>query len=80
MTKLLVEVVPLCLLDFLRLVSIFKLTMEFTDVDVTEIVFKERLAKQEYCMIFLVIIRGKTCVMRLVGKTPFWLDSTLTLL
>ncbi|OAX78608.1 hypothetical protein ACJ72_07083 [Emergomyces africanus] len=38
--------------------------MEFTDVDVTEIIFQERLAKRDYCMVFLVVIRGKACVMK----------------
>lgn len=41
--------------------------MEFTDVDVAEIIFKERLAKRDYCVIFLVVIRGKTCVMKVVS-------------
>lgn len=41
--------------------------MEFTDVDVTEIIFQERLAKRDYCMVFLVVIRGKACVMKVVG-------------
>jgi hypothetical protein len=41
--------------------------MEFTDVNVSEIIFKERLAKGEFCMIFLAIVRGKTCVMKVVG-------------
>ncbi|OAX82016.1 hypothetical protein ACJ72_03641 [Emergomyces africanus] len=36
----------------------------FTDVDVTEIIFQERLAKRTYCMVFLVVIRSKTCVMK----------------
>ncbi|OJD18421.1 hypothetical protein AJ78_01540 [Emergomyces pasteurianus Ep9510] len=38
--------------------------MDFTDVDVTEITFKEQLAKRDYCMVFLVVIRGEACVMK----------------
>lgn len=41
--------------------------MEFTNVDVPEIIFKEQLAKREFCMIFLVVIRCKTCVMKVVS-------------
>ncbi|EEP79938.1 predicted protein [Uncinocarpus reesii 1704] len=29
-----------------------------------EITFQERLAKRDYCVIFLVVVRGKTCVMK----------------
>lgn len=41
--------------------------MKFTDVDVAEIVFKERLAKRDYCVVFLVVVRGKSCVMKVVS-------------
>ncbi|OJD27502.1 hypothetical protein ACJ73_01115 [Blastomyces percursus] len=38
--------------------------MKFTNVKVAEIIFQERLAKRDYCVVFLVVIRGKTCVMK----------------
>ncbi|EAS34354.3 uncharacterized protein CIMG_05378 [Coccidioides immitis RS] len=41
----------------------FKFAIEFVDIDVSEI-FKEWLAKRKFCVTFLVIIRGKTCVMK----------------
>jgi hypothetical protein len=47
--------------------------MEFTNVKLTEIIFRERLAERDYCVIFLVVIRGKTCVMKVVGWTH-WLN------
>ena len=41
--------------------------MELMDVDLTEIIFQERLAKRAYCIIFLVKIRGADYVMKVVG-------------
>ncbi|PGH14686.1 hypothetical protein AJ79_02852 [Helicocarpus griseus UAMH5409] len=37
--------------------------MEFTDINISEVVFKEQLADRKFSMIFLVVLRGKTCVM-----------------
>ena len=34
------------------------------------------LAKREFCMVFLVIIRGRTCVMKVVSYIPFWRKYT----
>ncbi|KAK2786399.1 hypothetical protein FQN52_007856 [Onygenales sp. PD_12] len=38
--------------------------MEFSDIEVSEIVFKEQLADRKYCLILLVELRGRTCVMK----------------
>ncbi|KAK2810895.1 hypothetical protein FQN50_002486 [Emmonsiellopsis sp. PD_5] len=45
--------------------------MEFSDIDISEIVFKEQLADRKYCLILLVELRGKTCVMKVHhGRGP----------
>ncbi|EEQ85585.1 uncharacterized protein BDCG_08854 [Blastomyces dermatitidis ER-3] len=38
--------------------------MKLTDIDLTEIIFQKRLAKRDYCVVFLVVIRGVDCVMK----------------
>lgn len=44
--------------------------MDFPDVKVSEITFQEQLSSREFCVIFLVTIRGRTYVMKVVGELP----------
>jgi hypothetical protein len=41
---------------------------ELPDVEPSEISFKEKLSSAKASEIFLVVIRGKTCVMKVVGE------------
>lgn len=45
----------------------FCFAMEFTGVEVSEIAFEERLSSRDFCEIFRVVIRGKTCAMKVVS-------------
>lgn len=40
--------------------------MDFTDVTPSEIVFKQQLSCTRFSVIFLVVIRNTTCVMKVV--------------
>ncbi|KAK2768402.1 hypothetical protein FQN54_000257 [Arachnomyces sp. PD_36] len=43
----------------------------FSGVKISEVVFRERLSKRKFCAIFLVDVRGKTCVMKVHhGRGP----------
>lgn len=53
--------------------------VEFKDVTESEIIFKKQLAKREYCVVFLVIIRDKICVMKVVGARSSGLCYRCTL-
>lgn len=56
--------------------SITQFAMEFTNVGISEVIFKERLAKTDYSMVFLVDIRGETCVMKVVSVHSFCYSKT----
>lgn len=45
--------------------------MELTNVHISEVAFKERLAKTDYSVVFLVFIRDRTCVMKVVSVALF---------
>jgi hypothetical protein len=42
--------------------------MELDNVDVSEIIFKEQISKREYCVVYLVTIRGRACAMKVVSS------------
>ncbi|KKZ64681.1 hypothetical protein EMCG_01369 [[Emmonsia] crescens] len=45
--------------------------MEFLHINVSEIVFKDQLEQRKFCVIFLVELRGGTCVMKVHhGREP----------
>lgn len=43
--------------------------MEFLGIQISEVVFKERISSRNFCEIFIVDVRDKTCVMKVVGDT-----------
>lgn len=49
--------------------------MEFSDINISEVIFKKQLVEREFCVIFLVEFRGKTCAMKVVGGSVLVLKT-----
>jgi len=45
----------------------FASDVELANVNPPEVIFREELFQSQYSLVYLVIIRGTTCVMKLVG-------------
>lgn len=51
--------------------------MELTDVKPSEVTFQERLCRSPHANVFLVTIRGVTCVMRAVSMSLVDADTNI---
>ena len=45
----------------------FASEVELANVNPSEVIFREELFRSQYSLVYLVTIRGTTCVMKLVG-------------
>lgn len=52
--------------------------MDFSDIEPPEITFKESLFSSEFSVIFLVGVRGKICLMKVVSNYLSEFDTYLT--